>query len=338
MAMAMSERLPTDPRSVVPIGGDVMLELSPCGLKIRSIIRVLWSRSGTMDKYFLVMSSGYCGSYWLGSALDRHPDISCTCSKIVGLSIPHDSGFDISRHDPAIINEMMNRQGIASIDDMFDRVTARKPAKAGGDVHGWRISNYRENCAKLPHRPAALMHLIRHPAVLLERLSLEHVHRYKTHPRITTVMSGLFPEVCEQLQPILFGLDWKIEEDLRGLGFLFGLNDLLRVLHDVESSREIPLLTFENLMSSPAVFADLVHTLTGGSVVATADYLETIFAPDNLENSGRYRKTSVGRGSQPAEVFAKWSPQEQEAFRRVARTYSIAELYQSVPYDFSFID
>lgn len=292
----------------------------------------------TCHSLFLVLSSGYCGSLWLAQALDRHPDVSCSCS-LVGLSIPHDGGFDFSKHDPGEIDAMMRALGINSIDEHFDRVLARKSARAAGDVHGWRVSSYREAIASRPHRPAALAHLVRHPITLLERITQEQVHRFHSFPRIRQSMMELFPRLCQAYQPVLAGMEWDFGADgYRSLGFLSALNEIVLVLNDMEQGADIPLWPFEELTSSRDAFRRLVDTLTGGAVTATPAYLDAIFDPSALDNSGRYRKTGIDRTSSPADIFGRWSPQEQEAFRRIARLRLMPDLYRSVGYDFDFIE
>lgn len=288
-------------------------------------------------KLFLVLSSGFCGSYWLAASLDKHPGISCSCAAFVGMKVPHDS-FEFGKYDPGVIDAFVREQGITTIDDLFDRLKARKPANAAGDVHAYRGSVYKGAIGRAPHQPAALAHLVRHPVVLLERIALEQIHRYTSFPRIQELMTKAFPGVCGALEPILAGIDWQIGADLRGLGFLFAILELQRVFTDLEVVPEIKLWAFENLISDRDTFARLVHELTGGAVRASDEYLDDIFDRGNLETSGRYRRTSVNSASSPDQVFAHWAEQEREAFRRLMHARDIPTLYRSVGYDFAFVD
>lgn len=291
----------------------------------------------SQSEYFLVLSNGYCGSLWLAASLDKHPDISCSCSKWIGLGIPHDSGFDFGSRDPAAISMIIEEMGLKGIDDLFDRLVARKPAKLTGDVHGYRVATYHDALGKSIHRPANLAHLVRHPVPLLERITQEMVHRYTSFPRIQRLMTQNFPQVGKVLGPALVGLEWRFDTEGRGLGFLYGLNEFYRVIEDVRAAPNIPLWAFEHLNSDREVFASLVSALSNGAVSASEEYLNTIFDPQSLATSGRFRKTGVDMASQPEAIFAKWLPQEQEAFRRVVRAFGLPALYQPVGYGFDFI-
>lgn len=286
-------------------------------------------------KLFMVLSSGYCGSLWLAGSLDRHPSISCSCGP-VGIYRDHDSGFEFGRYDPGIIHRLLGYDEAMVIDEHLDKVIARKPALVAGDVHGWRVSTFLEAKAS-SQRSMELAHLVRHPVPLLERMTLEYIHRYKSFPRVQQVLNEAFPQLVRFVQPILAGMEWDLEaNDFRGLAFLYALRDLIRVFDEMESGKQFPVWAFEDISNSREKFAGLVDFLGQGAVSASNEQLDAVFDPENLKNSGRFRKTGVSMKSAPKDVFFAWAEHEQEAFRRAARMYDLRNLYQRVGYDFEF--
>lgn len=287
-------------------------------------------------RYFLILSSGYCGSLWLGAALDKHPEISCSANRLIGLSLPHDSGFDFSAQDPAIVDAMIRDQSIKSIDDLFERVRLRKRARLAGDVHGYRVATYGNAVASAPHREAVVAHLIRHPVILVERITREYIYRFQSFPRWRRELTTLFPTVCEALAGGLSGIAWDIGEDMRGFGFLFAIRDVVTIFREIAQSPDLTLWAFEHLQADPEVLSRLVSLLSGGAVVASPEFLAAVYNEESLKNSGRYRRTDVTGAVDPAGIFSAWLPQEREAFRRLAAPFDLARLYQRVGYRFDF--
>lgn len=282
--------------------------------------------------YFLVLSSGYCGSLWLAAQLDKHPDISCTCNGF-GLALPHDSGRDFSTVDPAAWTQLYRDLDIGTPEKLLTRVESRKEARVVGDVHGFRVETYLEAVKSEAHRPATVMHLVRHPITLLERMTLENSHRYQSFPRIAQCMQQNLQKSAKTLGKFFFDLPIDFNT-LRFISFFYAVWDLIRVFQEIHATPDLPLVQFESVISFPKIFSDLTKILSSGLVEADKTYLVNVFSQESLENSGRYRRSAVTHRTSAAEQYGKWSPGEQEVFRRLRESYALDELYAKAGYDF----
>jgi hypothetical protein len=286
--------------------------------------------------YFLVLSSGFCGSLWLAAQLDKHPEISCTSNGFIGLAMPHDSGTDFSAVDPAHWDHIQSQLDVATPDKLLAKVEARKVARAVGDVHGFRVESYLTAKDEI-HRPVVVQHLVRHPVTLLERMALEHAHRFQSFPRIAEAMVQKLPVAAPQLSHVFSGIPLDYNS-IRFVALFYAVRDLIRVLQEITRTPDIPLVAFEQVIGSPDAFSSLVGTLSGGLVEADETYLGHVFSPDSLENSGRYRRSAVSHRVGAAEQYAKWTPAEQQVFQRLLTSYRLEERYAAAGYDFSFGD
>lgn len=289
----------------------------------------------SQSAYFLVLSSGYCGSLWLAAALDRHPGISCSGNRLLGLRIPHNSAFDFSAIDPLLVSHMVDFGGVATPSETFRLCQQRKPgAVAFGDVHGWRVKTLKDFPAEQP----ALAHLVRHPVVLLERIIQEQIHRYRQFPRIRVAMDGAFSDLCEAYGPLLKGLTYDLADQERGPCFLWGIHELRAVFDEIRSRPDIPLWGFERLIADRAHYADLVSSLTGGAVIADDLYLDTLFTVEQAASSGRFRGSGLTSTTDPADVWDGWLEQEKDVFRRLCAHFDPATLYAPVGYSLDFMN
>lgn len=288
----------------------------------------------TRHRHFLVLSSGYCGSLWLGAALDRIPQISCSSSRLYGLTIPHNSGIDLSAIDPLLIHALTTGSVGSTPSDTFIRCAQHKPeAVALGDVHGWRVETLPET---LPEQPV-LSHLVRHPVVLLERMVQEQAHRYREFPRVRAFMTDTFSGLRQTYGAALDGLEYSLQQQERALSFLWGFHEIYRAVLGVSQRPDIPLWGFERLINDRAHFCALVSQLTGGAVEADSAVLDTLFTKTEQQQLGRYRNSGLNSQTDPAEVWAGWAPQEQAVFRRLSDLFDLRALYAPVGYSFDFL-
>lgn len=291
--------------------------------------------AGADRTYFLVLSFGYSGSFWLGSTLDRHPQISCTANQVIGLTLPH--GTTIGNKNPLKMAGLESEARPATIDEQFDRVAERKPALAVGDVHGWNGTTYFEAAARAPHRPARIAHVLRNPIVLLERIRLEHVHRFTRFQDFRAGMMRLLPSIVASLADILTHDRWKSPSEVQDIAFICALNDLMRMIPGIINTQSFPQYRFEELMGSPALLAQLISYLTNGLVEVDDRYLDEIFDPAALDKTGRYRNTGVDRNTSAGAVFDRWPAHEQDAVFRLCSVIPLRPLYEKLGYQLDFL-
>lgn len=288
----------------------------------------------TRQRHFLVLSSGYCGSLWLGAALDRLPEISCSSSRLYGLTIPHNSGINLAAVDPCLINAIATASAGATPSAMFTQCAQRKAgATVLGDVHGWRVETLPET---LPEQPV-LAHLVRHPVVQLERIVQEQAHRYREFPRIRAFMTDNFSALCQKYGAALNGLEYSLDHPERALSFVWGFHEIYRVMLEVAARPDIPVWGFEPLINDRAHFRAFVCLLTGGTVEVDSAVLDSLFTHSEQQQLGRFRNSGLNSHTDPAGVWAGWIPQEQALFRRLAETLNPAALYAPVGYSFDFL-
>jgi hypothetical protein len=288
-------------------------------------------------RHFLILARGYCGSLWLAAQLDRHPEISCTAGLYVGLAIPHDSDAALANFAPDQLSAIAAKYAADGIDSQFERLAKRKPARVLGDVHGFRLLSYRRALAAQPHRPAAIGHLVRHPVTLLERIVSENLHRAETAEMREAFVAAL-PDTANRLRPLLLGTEWPLEK-ARDIVFLHSALDLFGTALEVAEGNKlgIPLWSFEQLTSDRRTFASLVDFVSAGAVSADEPYLAKVFSAASLDNSGRFRKSSIDRKAAPADIFARWKPHERRLFRSLAERLDFPSLYTPVGYSFDFV-
>lgn len=285
-------------------------------------------------RHFLVLSSGYCGSLWLGAALDRFPEISCSSSRLYGLSVPHNSGLDLSAVDPYLIGKLVQMQSVPTPSAVFALCAQHKPgAIALGEVHGWRVKTLHET---LPEHPT-LAHLVRHPVVLLERIVQEEIHRYRHFPRVRTFMTDKLDLLLQTHSLLLNGLNYDIGQQERSLPFLWGVHRLHTVLQEASGRPDIPLWGFERLLNDRSHFSDFVSALTDGAVDADPTVLDSLFAHTEQQQLGRFRSSGLDSHTDPASVWNGWLPQERALVHRLFDVFDPATLYAPVGYTFDFL-
>lgn len=284
-----------------------------------------------MSEYFMVACHGWSGSHWLAAALNLHPDIICCHS---ALNIPATQNTWGDNNLKRTINDReiaRNRRGKVSIDLLLNEVESYGDAVVYGNVHTIRVRDLVElNALGSPKRSCRLANLVRHPISVVASGTgqFEDMISWDIHALIES--SDAVREIIDIAKPVAEKFNLNLcEAPVRS--FIAATQHLAHLARDQLIAPNIRTIIMERVTADKDYFKEAVDYLTHGRVVLEDKYLNSVFSMGKL-NSHKAKNYQTEKA-----LYASWEPWKRCIFNQVASKHKIAEFYEPLGYDFSFI-
>lgn len=327
------------------------------------------SRNNSGKFFFLVTSWGHAGSIWLAGSLNLHQEICSTVG--VGHPIQCFNAYNLHKDVEMILSNLdvgflrygfhgptafipkqlssfsyverdLNMMPFFIIDELAE-IPYAKPFKAVGNVHGITVSQLfdclKTNSDPFKGRPVCIVDLIRHPVGRTEsaiKATLSHIKNNSFD-----IVSSINNFISHNAKDCLtiernYGIDLD-EPRTRAAFHVYrqGLqNDVWT--SEIKNYPQVYRILLERLQNEPEYFAHVFYLLSSGQLMCDSQYLQTVFAPENL-GSGRQTQGEVNLPPKPSNQYELWPAWEKEEFARVAHRLEMFRYYLPFGYDFSFV-
>lgn len=276
---------------------------------------------------YVVCTRGCTASRWLSRSLEKLDGLECSHGTNA-LTDYESSEYTRDELIDCIHQEWFERQSMPV--DEFLRSNVRDGDKVySGNVHRYQVARHDALFQQAPSIPVA--NVVRHPVTWLDsrtalfRFLMEftpHVGQ-QLHYTIVTNFDALRPFSKE------FGVSLT---DPEVMAFVANIAALYELEKDARLMERYPTFAMESLCSDRETFTRLVLQISGGRRLPTGNELDSVFGSGRL-----HQHRSVPERSE-AETFAAWPAWKQRLSAPVLLCTGLAERYQSLGYDWSFLD
>jgi len=298
--------------------------------------------------YFFIGSRGFCGTHWLASALNLHPQIYATHSlgphnklreEYTDREILENGAESVRNHWKNPV-EVLTRQARADRGDALPRFL--------GNVHGYpfeRLVRLRKRYGvRFGVQRVRLANLVRHPvdwvasgaanwrrqatfSVFARRAIIECLNRSGT----LSTPYDLYDMVLALSREHGFDLmSWDT------LAFVYCCETLPSIAADHAMARKmkVPEFRMEDLTQRPTELTVLVAWLTASAVLPGAAFHRAV---EKLQIRNSHRRRSQGaKRARTKETWAAWEPWQRTLFQYCRELSKLNEMCDVHGYDLSF--
>ena len=285
--------------------------------------------------YFVVGCHGWSGSYWLAHALNLHPELTVSHSAENLLAVGPDL-HDLERLKATVqsLHHGMQARQRKPIDATFDEIEAMGDTPVYGAVHVFRLRDLPVQLKAFGafKRPYVLANLVRHPVSFAWSGYGQLRDMFTFDIFVLRGTLNLILSAEDFIFPLAKRHDLNLA-DFEVASFLGGCANMLNLAQDVAVGRDVSHIKMESVTTDPELFAKVVSYLSGGKVTADATYLDAVYSTGEIN---KHRKGTSRMG--PSERYESFSPWQKEAFNFFLAASGIRAPYESLGYDFSFVD
>ncbi len=300
--------------------------------------------------YFLITSSGAAATRWLGSTLNAHPEICCSCGPgTLEIALDYDREVTPAELERIAAFHLEHSVGAgpeaAPIDAMFDLLETHRPAAVYGNIHAETVSSLARKLEALPsRRRPGVVNLIRHPIPRTE----SKFHILQGDAAASPGMARLsavqfagrlqrFPLLAERIADQI----GNFLEDPAQASFVNALFDTLEGMSEFSTpglSDRIPHVLIERVQRDGEEFRSLFSRLTAGRVELSDSFLEWVYSAANLRR-GRASTGAVAAAPPraAAEQWEAWEEWQRRAFRSAMDVHQLHLPYLKQGYEFGFV-
>jgi hypothetical protein len=230
--------------------------------------------------------------------------------------------------------------------DELDELPKLKPYKAYGNVRGMTaaqcVNEMQKGAAAFNGRGNAfpVADLIRDPIIRLDTVINFFQLMYERTPDFKQTVADEMASQSSLVSALEIEYDIDLSASLNRAFFYveFLTRHSVTWANDIKAGPHIPRMPFEKLHSDREYFANFVHYLTGGRVVADEAYLDWIFDPGHIDNGRPSNPQGRKKRKTARETYESWPAWQQEQVRQTFQVFDIAKVYEPFGYDLSFLD